>query len=126
MDNKSISFRIGVTGHRDLLPRDREAAIEQSTEFLSWLQNTMPATKITVISGLAEGADRVFAEAALALDMSVEAVLPMPLIHYKNDFAPSSCEQLDRLLDSKNVTCTGKIPAPHRFGKGGSPGPGIA
>ena len=106
MDNKSISFRIGVTGHRDLLPRDREAAIEQSTEFLSWLQNTMPATKITVISGLAEGADRVFAEAALALDMSVEAVLPMPLIHYKNDFAPSSCGQLDRLLDSKNVTCT--------------------
>jgi hypothetical protein len=65
----------------------------------------MPATRITVISGLAEGADRIFAEAALALNMSVEAVLPMPLKHYKNDFDEASSAELDRILDTESVQC---------------------
>jgi hypothetical protein len=65
----------------------------------------MPATGITVISGLAEGADRIFAEAALDLNMSVEAVLPMPLEYYKNDFDEASSAELDRFLDDESVQC---------------------
>jgi hypothetical protein len=65
----------------------------------------MPATRITVISGLAEGADRIFAEAALDLNMSVEAVLPMPLEYYKNDFDEASSAELDRFLDDESVQC---------------------
>jgi hypothetical protein len=65
----------------------------------------MPGTRITVISGLAEGADRIFAEAALDLGMLVEAVLPMPLSYYKNDFDDASCAELDRILDSAPVDC---------------------
>jgi translation initiation factor 2 beta subunit (eIF-2beta)/eIF-5 len=65
----------------------------------------MPATRITVISGLAEGADRIFAEAALALNMSVEAVLPMPLKYYKKDFNDDSAAELDRILDTEAVQC---------------------
>jgi hypothetical protein len=65
----------------------------------------MPATRITVISGLAEGADRIFAEAALALNMSVEAVMPMPLNYYKNDFDEASSAELDRILDLEAVQC---------------------
>ena len=65
----------------------------------------MPATRITVISGLAEGADRIFAEAALALKMSVEAVLPMPLKYYKKDFDETSSAELDRILAIEAVQC---------------------
>jgi hypothetical protein len=65
----------------------------------------MPATRISVISGLAEGADRIFAEAALALNMSVEAVLPMPLQYYKNDFDEASLAELHRILGKEAVQC---------------------
>ena len=75
MIEQGISFRIGVTGHRDILPEDVEGARQKSRELLSKIKSAMPATRITVISGLAEGADRIFAEAALELDMSVEAVI---------------------------------------------------
>ena len=71
MGDTSIGFRIGVTGHRDILPDDIESARQISAEILSWLKESMPGTGITVISGLADGADRIFAEAALALIMDV-------------------------------------------------------
>jgi hypothetical protein len=101
----SIGFRIGVTGHRDILPADFEAASQKSTEFLSWLKESMPGTGITVISGLADGADRIFAEAALALNMDVEAVLPMPLSQYRNDFDEASYGELEKFLNSSSVEC---------------------
>jgi hypothetical protein len=105
VSESGISFRIGVTGHRDILPDDVEGAREKSRELLSTIKSSMPATRITVISGLAEGADRIFAEAALALNMSVEAVMPMPLNYYKNDFDEASSAELDRILDLEAVQC---------------------
>ena len=65
----------------------------------------MPGTKISVISGLAEGADRIFAEAALDLGMLVEAVLPMPLKYYRKDFDETSLADLERILDAERVEC---------------------
>jgi hypothetical protein len=100
-----ISFRIGVTGHRDILPEDVEGAKQNSRELLSSLKSAMPATRITVISGLAEGADRIFAEVALALNMPVEAVMPMPLKYYKKDFDETSSAELDRILATESVRC---------------------
>jgi len=63
----------------------------------------MPTTRISVISGLAEGADRIFAEEALALNISVEAVLPMPLQYYKKDFDEASLAELHRILGNEAV-----------------------
>jgi hypothetical protein len=103
VSEKHINFRIGVTGHRDIPAEDVDAARQHSDDFLTSLQASMPGTGITVISGLAEGADRIFAEAALALGIKVEAVLPMPLAHYKNDFDESSCLELQRLLEIDSV-----------------------
>ncbi|MFA9421658.1 MAG: hypothetical protein ACERLB_16040, partial [Gammaproteobacteria bacterium] len=105
MSEKGIRFRIGVSGHRDILPEDIEAVRQMSLELLSSLKSSMPGTRISVISGLAEGADRIFAEAALALNMSVEAVLPMPLSYYKKDFNETSCTELDRILNLEAVEC---------------------
>ena len=105
MSEEGISFRVGVTGHRDILPEDIDSARQSSSELLSSLKSVMPATRITVISGLAEGADRIFAEAALALGMSVEAVMPMPLQYYRKDFDEASSAELDRILDTEAVQC---------------------
>jgi len=105
VNEDGISFRVGVTGHRDILPENIDTAKQNSRELLSSLKSAMPATRITVISGLAEGADRIFAEAALALNMSVEAVMPMPLKYYKNDFDETSSAELNRILDTEAVQC---------------------
>ena len=105
MIESGISFRVGVTGHRDILPEDIDTARQSSHELLSSLKSAMPATRITVISGLAEGADRIFVEAALALNISVEAVMPMPLKYYKNDFDEASSAALDHILDNESVQC---------------------
>ena len=105
MSDSGIKFRVGVTGHRDVLPEDVDALRQSSREFLSSLKSDMPGTRISVISGLAEGADRIFAEAALALNLPVEAVLPMPLKYYKNDFDEASSTELDRILGKETVQC---------------------
>lgn len=105
MTNAGIQFRIGITGHREFLRDNLEPANKASTEILSWLRQSMPATEITIISGLADGADRIFVNAALALDMNVEAVLPMPLEQYKNDFDEDSCRELEKILSSNSVEC---------------------
>ena len=105
MSENGIIFRIGVTGHRDILPGDIEAAGQISRELLSSLKSSMPGTKISVISGLAEGADRIFAKAALELGMLVEAVLPMPLKYYKKDFDETSLADLERILHAERVEC---------------------
>jgi hypothetical protein len=105
VSESGIRFRVGVTGHRDILPEDVEALRQSSHELLSSLRSDMPGTRISVISGLAEGADRIFAEAALALNMPVEAVLPMPLKYYKDDFDEASTRELNRILDKETVEC---------------------
>ncbi len=105
MSENEIRFRVGVTGHRDILPEDYVAASQSSTKFLSQLQATMPDTGITVISGLADGADRIFAKAAIALNMDVEAVLPMPLKYYKSDFDEKSYDELESLIKMESVSC---------------------
>jgi len=105
LSENGIIFRIGVTGHRDMLPEDIETAGQISRELLTSLKSSMPGTEISVISGLAEGADRIFAEAALELGMLVEAVLPMPLIYYKRDFDQTSLADLERILDAEQVEC---------------------
>lgn len=105
MSENEIRFRIGVTGHRDVLPDDYDFASQNSIKFLTQLKASMPDTRITVISGLADGADRIFAKAALALNMDVEAVLPMPLKYYKSDFDEKSYDELESFIKTENVSC---------------------
>jgi hypothetical protein len=105
MSSNSLSFRVGVTGHRDIPQADFESADNRSREFLSALRSSMPDTRITVLSGLADGADRIFAKAALALNISVEAVLPMPFAFYKSDFDATSLADLEEILNSELVEC---------------------
>jgi hypothetical protein len=98
-------FLVGVSGHRDLdaadLPRLRDAV----TGFVRQLKEHLPDTDLRMIVGMAEGADLLVAETALALGVRVEAVLPMPLEQYAADFDAATLGCLKELLRHPNVRC---------------------
>lgn len=96
---------VGVSGHRDLdradLPRLREAV----AAFVRQLKQQLPDTELRLIVGMAEGADLLVAETAVAEGVNVEAVLPMALTHYASDFDPATLAQLHALLAHPRVSC---------------------
>lgn len=90
-------IRIGVTGHRFLveIERVRDGVIAA----LDYIQAQFPRAKYTVISSLAEGADRLVAEEALARKMMLVVPLPLAKTLYMQDFATQeSREEFTRLL----------------------------
>ena len=109
---------VSVSGHRDLdaadLPRLREAV----TDFVRQLKQHLPDTELRMIVGMAEGADLLVAETAIGLGVSVEAVLPMPLDRYADDFGADTLEHLRALLREPRVRCIELSPPPG-IGPGG-------
>lgn len=88
---------IGITGHRFLAERDKLAAgLEQVT---ARLEADHPGPW-TVVSALAEGADRFVAHRLLARPGStLVAVLPLPVAEYVADFdSEPSRQEFDDLL----------------------------
>lgn len=77
---------IGVTGHRRLRDADGAALQAQVRRFLVDLQQRYPALPLVLLSPLAEGGDRIAADAAFALGIRVIAPLPLPLAQYRDDF----------------------------------------
>ncbi len=94
---------IGVTGHRDLTNKSEQSARAEVHEFLGRLQASVSNTPIKLISGLADGADRLVAKVALDLGISVQAVLPMPQSMYENDFTAESLKDFKSLLNNDDV-----------------------
>jgi hypothetical protein len=95
-------LRIGVTGHRPgaKLAADDGAILKQVTEILEiicvqthavaarhvWaFANDIPL--VSVISSLAEGADRIVASAGLTLNLPLRGILPFHRDEYQKDFA---------------------------------------
>jgi hypothetical protein len=78
---------VGVTGHRVLSDIDRiVAGIGEAVE---GIQRAYPGRPLTVMSALAEGADRIVAEEILLTPRAtLEAVLPFPPDDYARDFGP--------------------------------------
>jgi hypothetical protein len=79
---------IGITGHRDVREEDRKQLAEKVKEVFLKLRQDYGETPLILISPLAEGADRLAAEAALAANVGVQLVvpLPMPIELYEMDF----------------------------------------
>jgi len=59
----SVPLVVAVTGHRDLLPAELPRIRERVRAFLCQLRDAYPDRSIAVMCALAEGADRVVAEA---------------------------------------------------------------
>ena len=123
-----FTFRIGVTGHRELdKPDDLREPIRQAALRLLTLVQVAPGTglALVVVSALAEGADRLVAEAVLAagedqlvlkdvlaagddqvvlervlgdVDARLEVALPLPVEDYLEDFKTEESKEDFRRL----------------------------
>jgi hypothetical protein len=94
---------IGITGKRDLKGKD-DAVRAALRAALEDLDRRFPHTPKILLSALAEGADTIAAEEALARpDWQVVAPLPLRLDLYLQDFAPPAAERLRGLLKEPRV-----------------------
>jgi hypothetical protein len=105
IDQRNTPFVIGVSGHLDLSATSLEHARGAVTSFLRSLSEQLPDTQIRVLTGMAAGADLLVAQAALELGFELDAVLPMPLEQYAEDFEPSALESLQNLLRHPRARC---------------------
>lgn len=102
-------LRIGVTGHRRL--DDEEALAGQVRRALARIRELGPSSQhtpvfLTVISPLAEGADRLVAREVLKEpEAELEVPLPLPRGEYLRDFESdgSRCEFEDLLSQAREV-----------------------
>jgi hypothetical protein len=114
-------LRVGVTGHRiapklpdDALPAIRanvgrlfvELSLEltRAAHAASWAFSPEPA-ELVVVSALAEGADRIVAEAGLSVGAALEVVLPAARDAYEHDFKAghSKAAYRDLLTKARSV-----------------------
>ncbi len=83
----SLPLAVAVTGHRDIAPENEESLRQAIRQRLALLQQSHPNTPLLALSGLAEGADMLFAEAALELGIELVAVLAAEPEEFRKDFA---------------------------------------
>lgn len=89
---------IGVTGHREI-PSDAFAPLrDRFGEILDRLTARYSYTPLVLLSALAEGADTIAAQEALARDIPVLACLPLPPDEYEKDFTGEGAAQFRDLL----------------------------
>jgi hypothetical protein len=97
----AVPLVVAVTGHRDLVPAEIPRIRERVQEFLRELQHRYADRSVGVMSALAEGADQLVAEEALALGIPLTVTMPMPKALYLHDFAtPEAKARFERLCES--------------------------
>lgn len=95
----SIPILIAVTGHRTF-PETIRPQLEQAfADLLGKLREQYAHTPLRLLSGLAEGADRLAARVARTHGVELMAVLPKPVAEYEHDFAsPESVAEFREFL----------------------------
>ena len=104
----SFALSIGIIGHRpNRLPASGRAAVErQIDEVLGLLRKAAETTRdryatffadapvtLTMISALADGADRMAARAALRDGFALASALPFPIADYEKDFSDAASRE---------------------------------
>lgn len=85
-ESKRVPLVFGVSGHRDLLATNVPRLRKQLSEIFGRLRVAYPHTPFRLLTPLAEGADRLAAEVALASDVDLFVPLPMKRQEYERDF----------------------------------------
>jgi hypothetical protein len=94
-------YAVAVTGHRpNRLPADQWPRLtHQLGEVMAALEAEHSGRRFTLLSGLAEGADRLAAHAALARGWTLIAMLPFSRARYMEDFPePDAHAEFDALV----------------------------
>ena len=95
---------VGVTSHRDVDPARLPELRARVLEVLQDLRRRFPDLALVVLSPLAEGGDRVAAEAGLEVGARLVVPLPMPAELYADDFpTPGSRDEFKALLARAEV-----------------------
>ncbi len=102
----STSLRIGVSGHRvpPKLPEESEAPLRARIDRIlpaiaAAARKANAAATLVIVSSLAEGSDRIVAEAGLAAGFALQVVLPFARAEYAHDFeTPTSRGEFEQLL----------------------------
>jgi hypothetical protein len=96
----AVSLVVAVTGHRDLHREDFDDLEMDVRGILAELRGKYPNTPLLMLSGLAEGADRIAVRAANVSAVPYVAVLPMPEHLYRADFeTEESDSEFEQLLN---------------------------
>jgi len=95
----TASLVVAISGHRDLYDEDLPLLQKSVHEVLKTLHKTYPDTALLLLTGLAEGADRVAVRAMKEFGFPYIAVLPMKADLYRIDFqSPESVAEFDSML----------------------------
>jgi hypothetical protein len=111
-----LTLRVGITGHRNLDPATRERVRTAVYGVLARIESVVaevaanpdagyarePA-RLVAISPLAEGADRIFANAALSRRWELHVPMPFAQAEYEVDF-PASLDEFRALVGSAKRT----------------------
>ncbi|MGH8397129.1 MAG: hypothetical protein ACRETA_02635 [Gammaproteobacteria bacterium] len=100
---------IGVTGHRDLVPKDITRIQESLNALFVCLRRQYPHTPLRLLSPLAEGADRLVAKVAMQHGAELVVPLPMPEAEYRKDFL-GTLSEFDALKARASIVYT--LPQP--------------
>ncbi len=119
----TLTFHVGVSGHRDLQSADESALaaaalalftqVRRSVEAL-WTEDQATSAPrfapeppiLRCLCGLAEGADSLFAEAALATSWELAAILPFSRDEFARDFAGAALVRYRSLLERAATVTT--------------------
>ena len=90
---------VGVTGHRDLRAEDIHGLELAVSTILQDLRASNPSLSLTILSPLAEGADRLVARVSLKFNAQLVVPLPLDQAAYEKDFqSMESLAEFRRLL----------------------------
>jgi hypothetical protein len=93
----------GVSGHRDLVRTDLPELRNHLQTVFDRFRSAYPNASFELLSPLAEGADRIAAEVALASGIKLKVPMPMVQADYERDFTTmESLGEFRRLLDTAN------------------------
>ena len=98
-----VPLVIGAVGHRDLVDAEIAGLNARVRDFLETLQRKYPELRVTVLTSVADGADRLVSDVANSLGMPITYVLPMPSDLFERDFDAESLRQYRRILGGSNA-----------------------
>ncbi len=111
-----VPIVVSTTGHRDIPEQDVHRLESAVASELRSISEAHPHSPLLLLTGLAEGADRLVACCAIKLGWQVGAVLPLEQFEYETDFVSDASREEFRSLLAQSawirMVNTGNLPRP--------------